>query len=181
MRPSRLFSAVLFPIFAVAAAAQELPTTPSLYLQGGWSSGSTRSLTLGGTLPWSGWHKSLGNGVLTGYWDMYLSRWGYDDANRNHILLLGVTPTLRWTPDSAHSAWFVEGGIGATLTNHLYQSTDKSFSTAFNFASHLGVGVRWGLHGAHEVVLRLQHISNASIKEPNPGQNFVQLRYALHL
>ena len=30
----------------------------------------------------------------------------------------------------------------------------------------------------HELALRLQHFSNAGIKHPNPGENFVQLRYA---
>jgi hypothetical protein len=28
------------------------------------------------------------------------------------------------------------------------------------------------------VGLRLSHVSNAGIKEPNPGENFLQLRYA---
>jgi hypothetical protein len=28
--------------------------------------------------------------------------------------------------------------------------------------------------------LRIQHSSNASLKHPNPGQNFLQLRYARH-
>jgi len=28
--------------------------------------------------------------------------------------------------------------------------------------------------------LRIQHSSNASLKKPNPGQNFLQLRYARH-
>ena len=27
------------------------------------------------------------------------------------------------------------------------------------------------------VILRVEHTSNASIKKPNPGENFVQLRY----
>jgi len=30
-------------------------------------------------------------------------------------------------------------------------------------------------------MLRVQHISNARIKRPNPGGNFVQLRYAYAL
>jgi len=28
------------------------------------------------------------------------------------------------------------------------------------------------------VALRIQHFSNAGLSEPNPGANFVQLRYA---
>ena len=29
---------------------------------------------------------------------------------------------------------------------------------------------------AHELALRVQHYSNAGIRHPNPGENFVQLR-----
>ena len=32
------------------------------------------------------------------------------------------------------------------------------------------------LPGAHELALRVQHYSNAGIRHPNPGENFVQLR-----
>ena len=56
----------------------------------------------------------------------------------------------------------------------------KTFSTRFNFASHLGVGVRLGAQQQHEWLLRVQHVSNAGLKKPNPGENFLQLRYALH-
>jgi hypothetical protein len=37
------------------------------------------------------------------------------------------------------SPWFVEGGIGATVTSSVYRSTDKHFSTAFNFGDHVGL------------------------------------------
>ncbi len=29
----------------------------------------------------------------------------------------------------------------------------------------------------HALVLRIQHVSNAGIKRPTPGENFLQLRY----
>jgi lipid A 3-O-deacylase len=38
-----------------------------------------------------------------------------------------------------------------------------------------------GRREAADLSLRLQHVSNAGIKEPNPGENFVQLRYARRL
>lgn len=177
----RLFAFFLVPALTTAVMAQEPPATASLYVQGGSASGDTRTVTLGATLPWSQWLVPLGGGTLTGHWDAYLSRWAYDGPDRSDLLLLGLTPTLRWTPDGGRSAWFFEGGIGATLTSRLYRTQRKEFSTAFNFASHIGVGLRWGARREQEVVLRVQHVSNAGIKEPNPGQNFVQLRYAVHL
>jgi hypothetical protein len=32
-----------------------------------------------------------------------------------------------------------------------------------------------------ELVLRVEHFSNAGIKHPNPGENYVQLRYTHRL
>ena len=59
-----------------------------------------------------------------------------------------------------------------------YRNGSREFSTNFNFGDHVGVGRRFGDHGEHELSLRVQHFSNAGIKDPNPGQNFLQVRYA---
>jgi len=166
---------------AAGAAMAQLPAqTPSIYVQGDAAARGTHAFTLGATLPWGAWQKPLGSGVLSGFWDGYASHWSYHGAGRDHLWLLGLTPTLRWTPDEGRSAWFLQGGVGITLTDHLYRSGDEQFSTAFNFASHVGVGLRFGEARQQEVMLRLQHISNASIKHPNPGINYVQLRYGYH-
>jgi len=42
------------------------------------------------------------------------------------------------------------------------------------------VGLRFGQERRQEVMLRVQHLSNASIKSPNPGINYVQLRSGYH-
>lgn len=169
-------------VLASLAMAQGVEPTPSIYIQGDTASHGTRVATLGATLPWGGWQKSLGSGLLTGHWDAYVSRWRFNGATgrRGQLWLAGLTPVLRWTPDGGRSAWFFQGGIGITLADHLYRAADEQFSTAFNFASHLGVGLRFGQERQQEVMLRVQHISNASIKHPNPGINFVQLRYGYH-
>ena len=75
------------------------------------------------------------------------------------------------------AALTMEVGIGANLLFPIYQTHDKRFSTAFNFGDHLAIGYR---HGNREFALRLQHFSNAGIKYPNPGEDFIQLRYAFH-
>jgi len=173
---------VFFALSVVAgAAAAQLPTqTPSIYIQRDAASHGTDAFTLGATLPWGTWQRPLGSGLLTGHWDAYVSRWRYDGGPHDSLWLLGLTPTLRWTPDEGRSPWFFQAGVGVTLTDHLYRSADEAFSTAFNFASHLGVGLRFGQEWQQEVMLRVQHISNASIKHPNPGINYVQLRYGYH-
>ena len=76
------------------------------------------------------------------------------------------------------AAGFVRrGGIGANVIVPIYHSDDKHFSTEFNFGDHLAIGRQFGDHREQEIALRLQHFSNAGIREPNPGENFQQLRY----
>jgi len=41
----------------------------------------------------------------------------------------------------------------------------------------VGIGRRFGDRGRHEISMRVEHFSNGSIKKPNPGENFLQLRY----
>ena len=59
----------------------------------------------------------------------------------------------------------------------MYRTPEKRFSTAFNFHDMLGVGYSFGADRAEEVGVRFVHYSNAGIREPNPGINFLQLRY----
>ena len=188
-RPFRHPPLHLWFILACAAAlpappalAQDagVPPTPSVYLQGSWARWNTDALTLGATLPWHAWRRPFLGGELRGHWDVYLSRWSFDGPGYGSLTLAGITPTLRLYPDAGRSAWFWEAGIGATLADRRYRAGTREFSTRFNFASHLGLGIHLGDQGRHELQLRLQHVSNAGIKHPNPGANFVQLRYALH-
>jgi len=166
-----------------AALAQKIPHSPTLYVQAGWGERSTNSLTIGGTLPWNGWKYALWSSELRGHWDMHLSRWSFRavPGRSSSLILLGITPTLRLYPNGGHSAWFWEAGVGLTTTNHRYVTQHKEFSARFNFASHLGIGIHLGEHRRHEFLLRVQHLSNANIKRPNPGEDFIQLRYAYAL
>lgn len=129
------------------------------------------------------WHKRWfeGNGRhLTGYWDFSLAQWrgtAYEGVAGQHrnITSVGITPVLRYQADNG-KGWYVEGGIGANLLSHVYNNGGKQLSTAFEFGDHVGAGYifdnKWDLG------LKLQHFSNASIKEPNDGVNFVVLRLA---
>ncbi len=175
-----LFTALLGTTTANAQFA-DMRERPTLYLQGGLAEHSAKSLTVGSTIPMN-WRYQLGDYPVTTHWDMSLSVWNsereYNDSTRN-IAVLGLTPTLRLHSKSA-MPWFVEAGIGGYVSNHVYQSQDKRFSTAFNFGSHLGVGFFTGSQRENEWMLRVEHFSNGSIKKPNPGENFIQLRYARH-
>lgn len=159
--------------------AQDSGSTWVAFAQVG-TSGHTHQFTLGALLPWSqDWR--VGDGHLSGYWDFSLSRWEYpDSSDRRHGLLsqLGAKPTLRWSPGGLFGTAFLEGGVGATLMSDLYRTNGKRFSTRFNFGSHVAIGWLLDEQRLQELSLRVEHYSNAGIRHPNPGENFLQARYA---
>lgn len=136
-----------------------------------------RMLVIGLTWDWA-WRRELLGGALGGYWEASFGRWNADNAPGAHgwFTQVGVTPVVRYAFGDERR-WFAEAGIGANLLLPVYQTDDKRFSTTFNFGDHIAFGRRFGDLGKHIVSLRFQHFSNASIRKPNPGENFVQLRY----
>ncbi len=89
---------------------------------------------------------------------------------------LGLTPIARWwlTPQSG-----IEFGIGANVFSGTYIG-DKRISTAYQFGDSIGVFHRFA-STPWTLGLRLTHYSNADIKFPNPGQDYLQLRVAYHV
>lgn len=185
-----LLKALVLTAAAAAALPQALaqaPSTgsdssPAMYLQYGAAEHSADSWTLGITLPWRNWQRSLWGGQVTGYWDLWAGQWSAPlDGRDRRTAIIGVNPTVRWRGDGGQSPWFAEAGVGLSWAlNRRYVTDDKEFPTRYNFATHLGVGYLFGAQRQHELVLRLEHHSNAGIKKPNPGENFLQLRYARH-
>jgi hypothetical protein len=167
-----------------ARAADADPWTPDgAFVQlGSAQGGDTRTAGVGLIWPWqTSW--PLWGGRLGGSTEVGLAGWRSTDVpGRGDLDLAQATlvPTLRWRADEGRSAWFGEAGIGLSVASRIYESRDKRFSTAFNFADHIGIGRSFGPQQQHELVLRYEHVSNAGIKHPNPGENFVQLRYAFY-
>jgi hypothetical protein len=110
---------------------------------------------------------------LAGYWELSAAAWdNHDESSAD----LGLTPVFRIERASA----YVEAAIGF----HLVQtriSAARVFSTAFQFGDHLGAGIRFGPGGRYDLGMRLQHISNGGIRRPNPGINFLLLRFQYNI
>ena len=132
------------------------------------------------------WQKSwpaAGGWNITGFWDALIGHWHGRESiaqNRN-IVELGGGPVFRLSPGSSSSVLpFLEYGIGVRLLSRTRINRDREFSTAFQFASHLGAGIRFGSDRRYDLMFRFQHISNGSIKKPNDGINLSEVRLAYH-
>lgn len=183
--PAALLAATTLATAGACAQAQTPPDArrsawmPSgLSAQAGRTRDGTAIAVLG--LQWhSGWRYDWWGGQLGYSTEAQLGHWRVDGAGgRESYTQLAVLPLLRNHFDGGRSPWFVEGGIGLTLTDNVYRSRDKQFSTAVNFLDVLGLGYRFGAAREHELGLRLAHISNANIKKPNPGTDTILVRYA---
>jgi lipid A 3-O-deacylase len=165
-----------------AQASTSLLTPAAGYLQAG-TTGDTHAVTFGITWNWSRqWE--LGSGQVTGYWDASLSRWSYPSPEGRRAAWLsqiGIKPVLRWSPSTQQVPWFLEAGIGLSFTNAVYETDRRRFSITFNFGDHIAIGRSFGPASEHEVSLRIEHFSNAGIRHPNPGADFLQLRYVKRL
>jgi len=174
------FPRLLLAVGAIAGAgslhaAQWQPR--GAFIEGGSAAHGTRSVTAGLDWPWD-WQGTWHNAQVSGITEAYLSEWSAREVGeRRTFTQLGVLPMLRIRFRGGASPWFVEAGIGASVTSPVYRTATKQFSTAFNFVDVLGIGRSLDVEHRHDLSLRFQHISNADIKKPNPGENFLQLRY----
>lgn len=149
------------------------------FVVGGVAARGTDTLSAGVIWPWA-WRKEAGGGELSALTEGYVSYWkARATVGRQSFTQLGLVPLLRYRPNQGRSDWFAEAGIGISTTDRLYNTPNKQFSTRFNFVDTIGVGRSFGAQRQHELGLRVVHMSNGGIKYPNPGENFLQLRYAV--
>ena len=183
LRPLRaaLATAALAAGAAAQAADPSLLHPSTVFTQAGAAEHAS-AVVVGAT--WnSGWEDTWRIGDASVYWEASIGRWTatHDATNSSGLVTqFGITPVLRVEPGDG-SRWFFEAGIGLNVLTPIYQNGDKRFSTAFNFGDHLAVGRHFGPDDRHELALRLQHFSNGGIRRPNPGEDFLQLRYSVRL
>ncbi|WP_162405784.1 acyloxyacyl hydrolase [Pseudoxanthomonas jiangsuensis] len=168
---ARVFLGVLALCLGSVAMAEE-PAT-AVFSQIGYSEGSN-ALSLGLHKDWN-WSKTFNSGRLSGQWQVEVGRWM---TKREDSTVVGLTPAFRFHPAAWGDRWFVDFGTGANAIFPKYHPEKKRFSTTFNFGTHAGIGRHIGVDGTSELTLRIAHYSNARIERPNPGENFLQVRYA---
>ena len=162
---------------APAAALDFRPDTASLQLGPGRH--GTSSITAGIGWDWA-WQRPVWRLLATGQTELFASAWRAHDFGDGHQWFghFGVLPTVRLRFDEGRSPWFAEAGIGLSWMDRHYITPYKQMSTRFNFVDVIGVGRSFGTGGRHELSLRYTHVSNGGYREPNPGEDFLLLRYA---
>jgi lipid A 3-O-deacylase len=161
------------------AQAEELTTPYGAFIEAG-AADDARSLVAGVAWTWLQPEKWGEYGHFSGYLGTSVGEWACHrapaDSYTHCATQVGVTPVIRFAP-SFFSRWFLELGIGADAVFPLYRSSARRFGTVYEFGDHLGIGRRFGEQGRDELELRGEHYSNGGFKNPNPGENWVQLRY----
>lgn len=167
------------PVAPLPPASESALHPRSAFVQGAASERSS-ALTVGFT-----WALPQRLDWLGSHWRPHLeasaARWTPRDrspGDPSHFTRIGLTPALRYSPQEGTSRWFLEAGVGLNLIGPVYRVGDKRFGSAFNFGDHVAIGWIPDSGRRQEVILRLQHFSNAGLRPPNPGENFLQLRWA---
>lgn len=122
------------------------------------------------------WSWNLSWEANLSYWYLRISEGGEKD-----LFELGVTPNVRLERDWA-SAWgrpYLEAGLGIHLLSNVHIGP-RNLSSALQFGSHAGFGIRFGRHEEWDLALRYEHLSNGGLQEPNPGINFAMVRFGYH-
>jgi hypothetical protein len=154
-------------VFAVPAKAID-----GVSVEAGSGNNSVDLWRIGAQWNWQKKWLQSGDWHVGGYWDAQIGQW----HGASHITDIGVTPVFRLQKNAGYGP-YLEGAIGFHYLSGKNISTSKQFSTNFQFGDHIGAGFRFGEKGQYDLGLRLQHLSNAGIKHPNPGINFAILRF----
>ena len=150
-----------------------------LYVQAGTAQHHTQTGEIGVVWPWA-WRHDTAEGQLSGLTEAFISRWSTRDGDqRLAFTQFGVLPLLRHRAEQGRSPWFLEFGVGVSVTDRTFRAGNRQLGTRFNFADAVGGGRSFGAGNRQELSLRFTHFSNAGIRKPNPGENSVRLRYGV--
>ncbi len=173
----RSFYGAVIGALAIASTAAKAENTFGVQFAAGLADHGVKKLDLGGVwdphLTWwdlGGYHFTVVGEGHVAYWDIQESQ-----AAHGNIWEFGATPVFRFIKDAGWFRPYVEAGVGVRLLSHVRETETRTFSSSFQFADMVGVGVAMGDHQNYQAGFRFQHLSNAGVEHPNPGINFSQL------
>lgn len=173
-RPLVRAVAVAALVAAALPAARAEPGDTAVHVQAAGGV-ATRVLAVGArrTL---GWQAELGAVRVSTHAEVELGLWSAEQAGGGERAFgqATVAPVLQLEA----GRWFGEVGIGPTWLAPAYRSRQRAFSSRLQFRDHVALGTRFGEHAEHSLDVRLVHVSNGGLEQPNPGVELVGVRYA---
>ena len=169
---NKLLAAACFLLWSSSGGAMD-----GVSIEGGVGDARTSVVRVGAHWNWQKKWFTQNRWQLGGYWEAQAGGWD-NRGGVGALLDLGITPVFRLT--AADSPWYFEGAIGFHWLSDYPVRGGRSFSSKFEFGDHLGVGVRYGERRQHDIGLRVQHLSNGGLRNPNPGINLILLHYKNH-
>ena len=121
-------------------------------------------------------HPLRGNGEwwMPSHAQFGASMWRVPDI-RGVTRRLDLNATAIWRKERAWGYW--EAGFGGYLLSKTINNDDTRVPSAFEFGSHLGIGISLGR--GHSLGVGIQHLSNAGIKQPNGGIDLLFVQYTV--
>jgi lipid A 3-O-deacylase len=163
---------------AASAMGDERGWQPDAVFSQVGAGSATDTWSIGGQWHWKRAWILRDSLVLRGRWEIGVGRWRTDlnGDDQNWVTQVSVVPALR-VFGLGGRGWYGEIGSGPAVLIPVFRSRNRSFSTEFNFQSHLALGYTLGYRAQHDIGLRIEHFSNAGIRDPNPGMDLASLRY----
>ncbi len=135
------------------------------------------------TDPWKTWNFAggasavvLGEGEIAS-WHGKEAQAPNTNTNRD-IVAIGFKPVIRYfVSDSSSFRPYLEAGLGVHLISKTTINQNRNLPTTFQFGETLGVGGQFCAQLSCSLGLRLQHVSNAGIKQPNNGITFTEVSF----
>ena len=108
--------------------------------------------------------------------------WEYGERNLyDSNLILAVSPILRLPlTHIAQQPVELELGIGLSVLDDT-RFAGKDVSTHYQFEDRIGLSTSFGERQEYRVALLYLHYSNAGLKKPNPGLDFISLSFSQRL
>ena len=162
-----LATALLLPV-----AARADPGIDRVMVDAGYGNKVTVLQAGIGTADWKRW--GLANGwSLSLYGKAGIALWRGNESQNQYVIDLSAYPVFRLQGEMTPGAVpYLEAAIGVNLLSGTRINNDRVFSTAFQFGEFVGAGVLFGAKHEYDLGLRIQHVSNGDIKEPNDGLNY---------
>jgi len=105
--------------------------------------------------------------------------WEYGEHNQHDSnVIIAMSPIFRFPVATAFQKQIeLELGVGLSLMDDT-KFAGKDVSTHYQFEDRIGFSTTFGDHDEYRLSLRYLHYSNAGLKKPNPGLDFISFSFS---